>query len=289
LTRDAPPTHFILKIESFSSLASTTLKRYESCEFDAGDYKWRLALYPNGDQNRDYGKDHISLYLVLDKSCRNLKKEISVTFSLFVYDNIRDKYLSVQGVSCFNAMRSLNLFNSPSNGYIISNTCIFGAEVFVIDKTAKGQCLSMVACKPDSYNKFIIWKIENFSALEDKWYSSEMLKVEGYYWKIGLAPKGEATGKGTSLSLYLHSDDANSSVPAGTVVVAEYKLRVVNQINGNHKEFVSTASFSASNRAMGKHQFLDLSNLNKSTGYLVNDTCIVEAEVCVLGSAKTCI
>lgn len=38
----------------------------------------------------------------------------------------------------------LGTFNDPSKGYLIDDTCVFGAEVFVVKNTHKGDCLSML-------------------------------------------------------------------------------------------------------------------------------------------------
>ena len=37
---EAAPSHFILKIQSFSLLAKNGIEKYESGEFEAGGYKW---------------------------------------------------------------------------------------------------------------------------------------------------------------------------------------------------------------------------------------------------------
>ncbi|PIA57555.1 hypothetical protein AQUCO_00600338v1 [Aquilegia coerulea] len=287
-TRDAPPSHFMFKIESFSSLVSSSIERYESYEFDAGNFKWKLALYPNGNTKRD-GEDHISLYLVLDQSFINLKKEILVMFSLFVFDHIRDKYLSVQDLGRFHTMKSesgfdkfltLKVFNDPLHGYLNDDTCMFGAEVFVTNSTTQGQCLSMLKLKP--YR----WIIENFSNYDDKPYFSDKFTTGSYDWKILFYPKGNAScrKKDKSFSLFLDLADAKTMLPSGKKVIVDFKLRVVNQLNENDKEFEATAvHLSASLPNWGLHNFLNLNNLNNSTGYLVNDTCILEAEVSVLG------
>ncbi|KAK7844156.1 hypothetical protein CFP56_011129 [Quercus suber] len=44
--RHLPPTHYMLKIESYSIL-SETVEKYESGVFEAGGHKWwTLMLYP---------------------------------------------------------------------------------------------------------------------------------------------------------------------------------------------------------------------------------------------------
>ncbi|KAJ1382227.1 TRAF-like [Sesbania bispinosa] len=40
---DAPPAHYIMKIQSFSFLTKNSIERYESGEFEAGGYKWERS------------------------------------------------------------------------------------------------------------------------------------------------------------------------------------------------------------------------------------------------------
>lgn len=61
-----------------------------------GSCSRKLSLYPHGDGKRG-GKGHISLYLVLaEASTLPLGQEIRTFFKLFVYDQIRNNYLTVQ-------------------------------------------------------------------------------------------------------------------------------------------------------------------------------------------------
>ena len=56
----------------------------------------KLILYPNGD---DEVEDHISLYLAItSKDNLPLGWEVKVIFRFFVYDRIKDNYLTVQGI-----------------------------------------------------------------------------------------------------------------------------------------------------------------------------------------------
>ncbi|PIA57560.1 hypothetical protein AQUCO_00600340v1, partial [Aquilegia coerulea] len=274
---DAPPAHFRLKIEGFSSLSSS-LERYESCEFDAGGYKWKLAFYPNGNKKKDGEEDHISLYLVLKETSVNLKKDI-----LYMEVQEMSRFHALKSESGFDKFLSHKNFNDPSNGYLMNDTCVFGAEVFVINTTTKGQCLSMTA-QDTIPNKLkpvplkYTWKIENFSDLVDKCYYSDKFATGGHDWNIELYPKGSNEGKRSYLSVYLClATNAETLVPAGRGVV-------VDQLNGNHTEQSGTASFIASSRIWGRHCLLNLSSLNTSTGYLLDDVCILEVEVSILGS-----
>ncbi|PIA57553.1 hypothetical protein AQUCO_00600336v1 [Aquilegia coerulea] len=268
------PTLFRFKIESFSLLSTSSLmENFESCEFDAKGYKWKLlklALYANGNEERG-GKDHISLYLVLaDSSCNEGNKELLVSFSLLVFDHVKGKHLKVHSVSRFHAMKSesgfdkllpLKNFNDPSNGYLVDDTCMFGVES---------------------------WKIEKFSELEDEYFLSEFFTVEGHAFEFWLYPKGDDKGKGNFISLYFGLADNEEESPDVDVFV-EYMVRVVDQVNRKHQEKREMGIRLCSSREFqGWSEFISLSNINNSTtGYLVNDTLILEAEVTVHHSVQS--
>ncbi|XP_062188421.1 ubiquitin C-terminal hydrolase 13-like isoform X2 [Phragmites australis] len=123
------------------------------------------------------------------------------------------------------------------------------------------------------------WTIENLSRVSTKKLYSEIFVVGGYKWRILIFPRGNNV---EFLSMYL--DVADSGVlPYGWTRYAQFSLSVVNQI---HNKFTirkeTQHQFSARESDWGFTSFMPLSELyNPSRGYLVNDTCIVEAEVAV--------
>ncbi|KAJ8568151.1 hypothetical protein K7X08_020873 [Anisodus acutangulus] len=92
--RDIPPAHYTLKVGSFSFLVQllekSGRKRYESEIFEASGHKWKLCLYPNGNEERG-GKGHISLCLAITNT-DGLPRgwEVNVSFKFLVFDQIRD-------------------------------------------------------------------------------------------------------------------------------------------------------------------------------------------------------
>eukprot|EP00258_Populus_trichocarpa_P024711 XP_024440730.1 uncharacterized protein LOC18105139 isoform X2 [Populus trichocarpa] len=210
--RDLPPMHYSLKIESFSLLLKTKVEKYESDVFEAGGHKWRLCLYPNGN-TKGIGKGFVSLYLQIENTS-NLRHrwEVTTEFKLFVRDHINDKYLTVRESDAsvkrfhekktergFDQLLSLQTFNDASNGYLFNDCCVFGAEIFVIKPTGKGELLSMVK-KPA--NGSLTWKIRAFSKLDRMSYS-KAFTAGGRSWRIDVSPEGYGDGKGNSLSVFL--------------------------------------------------------------------------------------
>ncbi|PQM38804.1 hypothetical protein Pyn_07621 [Prunus yedoensis var. nudiflora] len=238
---DSMPTHYTFKIQSFSLMSKHSLERYESEAFEAGGYKWKLAFYPNGNKSKNV-KEHISLYLVLagangPQTCW----EVYAAFRLFLLDQNNGKYLALQA------------FTDASNGFLVDDACVFGAEVFVRKErsTCKGECLSMIK---DAVMYKHVWKIENLSKLDEESYDSETFIAGDQKWKIEFYPKGRDDGKDSHLSIDLALADPTSL---------------------------------ASSPKRGWPKFIRLGHFSdKSLGYLENDSTIVEAEVTVLGTAS---
>ncbi|XWS45850.1 hypothetical protein CRYUN_Cryun14cG0014700 [Craigia yunnanensis] len=194
VTRDLPPAHCLLKINSFSLFAES-IEKYESGVFEAGGYKWRLLLYPHGNKKRNGDGDGcISLYLqIAETETLPLGWQINVNFKLFVFDQIQDKYLTIEdagAIKRFHQMKTewgfdqlllLECFNDASNGYLVNDSCIFGAEVFVIEHKANWECLSMI--NQPAHNT-ISFKLENFSKLDKRSYESPLQNIAGLKWYV---------------------------------------------------------------------------------------------------------
>ncbi|XP_057970956.1 uncharacterized protein LOC131159801 [Malania oleifera] len=293
--RDAPPAHYIFKIEAFSLLVSTEVEKYGTGSFDAGGWKWRLSLYPNGNKRRD-GNGYLSLYLVLEEpGSLPPSWEINVDFKFFLYDQIRDKYLTIQDSGArakrfhglktewgFDKLISLSTFEDESKGFLIGDCCVFGAEVFVVKNNGRGECLSMVKIEPP--NGLYTWKITGFSTKD--WFFSDAFTVGGRKWKLLIYPKGDSKGTPMSISFYILLD-ASETLPSKRKLYAKYKLRIKNQFNNNHHEFTESHWFSAPGRGRGVSAFIPQSTINDiSKGFLINDTLIAEGEIMVMSAVK---
>ncbi|XP_057778704.1 ubiquitin C-terminal hydrolase 12-like isoform X2 [Salvia miltiorrhiza] len=123
------------------------------------------------------------------------------------------------------------------------------------------------------------WKIENFSKVNMKKQYSDVFLVGGYKWRILTFPKGNNVDH---LSMYLDVADS-STLPYGWSRYAQFSLSVINQI---HSKFTirkdTQHQFNSRESDWGFTSFMPLSELyDPGRGYLVNDTCIIEADVAV--------
>ncbi|CAB4293036.1 unnamed protein product [Prunus armeniaca] len=297
-----PPTHYTLKIESFSLLKKHSADRFESGEFDAGGYKWKLVVYPNGYEKKNV-EDHISVYLEM-AGAESLETgwEVFVDFRLFLLDQNKGIYLVLQDANLkkmclhvamlevgFDRVIPLKAFADASNGYLIDDTCVFGAEVFVCKerRAGKAECLPRInnaVIVSEENNDFMnkhVWKIEEFSKLKPEPLESKPFNAGGQTWKIQLFPKGDSHGKDTHVSLYLTlaNPEKLSTAPK---ILAQFTLRIVDQLNAKHFFRHDSNCFRASSPSWGWSNFIMLGFFKeRDKGYLVMNTCVVEAEVTV--------
>ncbi|WCJ17765.1 TRAF-like family protein [Euphorbia peplus] len=294
--RDVRPAHYLFKIKNFSSLISAEVHRYESSDFLASGFMWKLCLYPEG-VKRD--NKHISLYLVLSKSnSLPMHKEVNVCFKLFVYDQILDKYLTIQDgtakTSCFRGTKTqfgfdqllpLSVFSDRSGGYLVDDCCIFGAEIFVVDPISKGECVTVVNNRHRS-NETYTWNFQNFAERkqQQEYFKSPVFLIAGYKWSLTLFPNGNTKGRGQSLSLFLYLEEA---LVRGHALTIEFGLCVKDQLNGGaHWEGTGESryfQFSDTKRHCGFSDLIPLGVLNDTTqGYLVDGDIILEVEISVI-------
>ncbi|XP_047982846.1 ubiquitin C-terminal hydrolase 13-like isoform X2 [Salvia hispanica] len=123
------------------------------------------------------------------------------------------------------------------------------------------------------------WKIDFFSKITTKKLYSGIFDLGDYKWRILIFPKGNNADQ---LSMYLDVADS-AGLPYGWTRYAHFSLAIVNQVHSKYSVRKETQhQFSARENDWGFTAFMPLRELHDpSRGYLVNDTCIVEAEVAV--------
>ncbi|KAJ6727514.1 UBIQUITIN-SPECIFIC PROTEASE 12-RELATED [Salix purpurea] len=154
------------------------------------------------------------------------------------------------------------------------------------------------------------WTIDNFSRLNNKKLYSDVFVVGGYKWRILTFPKGNNVDH---LSMYLDVADS-ATLPYGWSRYAQFSLTVINQLHQKFSirkgyiwnetwkscpldtvvenmgallklnlAYIDTQhQFNARESDWGFTSFMPLGELyDPGRGYLVNDTCVVEADVAV--------
>ncbi|KAM5568573.1 hypothetical protein ABKV19_016233 [Rosa sericea] len=298
-TSDKRPIHRTVKIRSFSLLRNL-LDRCELGDFEAGGYRWKLVLCPNGNKRRNV-EGHISLYLEMaEEKPIEPDQIVAIDFRLFLLNQKKSNYLVLEdankkekkyvfyrtivgGSAGFDQFLPLEEFTDASNGYLIDDTCEFGAEVFVSKqvRTGKGECLVSMIKDVTKYKH--AWRISNFSQLADERYTSYPFLFTGHKyctWDLQLYPNGNKLKNGSDhISVHVGLADLKS-LPPGSKILAEFTIRILDQINGKHHSAEACKHWfgaSPSTSVWGWAQFIrqDLFS-NSGKGLLVNDCCIVE-------------
>ncbi|KAJ0253171.1 TRAF-like family protein [Hirschfeldia incana] len=285
--REERPSSKIVTIAGYSVIKGR-FEPYESSVFEAAGYKWRLILYVIGNKN-DGGAGHISLYArIEDTESLPYGWEVNVDLKLFVHNPKTHKYLTVTDgtVKRYNAAKkelgfgkliSLSTFENTNNGYIVQDTCSFGAEILIVKPAEIQEKVTFISNPP---NNVFTWKILRFSSLEDKFYYSADFLVGDRYWRLGFNPKGDGDGRPHALPLFLFAQGFKENAVA-TNTWGAVNLRLKNQRNSNHRQLYSAAWYPIrSDYGVGVNNIILLADLkNPSNGYLVNDAIIFEAEM----------
>ncbi|KAJ1432888.1 TRAF-like [Sesbania bispinosa] len=114
--------------------------------------------------------------------------------------------------------------------------------------------------KDKTFEKFT-WTVQNFSKLDSEKLYSETFFLGGHQWRILIFPKGN---KVNYLSIYLDVGDV-ANLPEKWSRVTHFKLALINQL--------------LASKTIRKGELHDFSG-----GFIVNDTCIIEAEISVMKS-----
>ncbi|KAK3404304.1 hypothetical protein EUGRSUZ_K00608 [Eucalyptus grandis] len=283
--RYVAPAHYELRIESFSLFAKNYKEKYESNEFEAGGYKWKLILYPNGDKSRN-GEDHISIYLAVSgTSPFQPGGAIHSTIRFSLYDQICDRYLTKQGrVTRFHASKvewgvprylPLKIFADPSNGYLVDDTCVFGVEVFVIKSSGVGEC---VTTQKDCTSFTEDYVISRFADLGDDYLHTEAFTIGVHEWKVRVCPKGDLDNRGKNLSMFLVLADPDK-LASGQKVNVRFIIRLKDKYGVVlHQPEACTKWFSSSITYWGWPSFMPLKTVRER----VKDSCLFDVEVAVL-------
>ncbi|CAL5194381.1 unnamed protein product [Lathyrus oleraceus] len=127
---------FTWKIENFSHL---NMYEVYSEPFFLGGYPWMIYLYPKGDEGVE---DFLSIYLAVVKTT-NMSEGWSrdVKFKLFVFNQLNaNRTITIESSNEFNAREdswgfeffiTLDELHDPENGFVVKDSCMFGAEVYV--------------------------------------------------------------------------------------------------------------------------------------------------------------
>ncbi|KAI4319572.1 hypothetical protein MLD38_033157 [Melastoma candidum] len=264
---------FRWKITNYSSL---TAKIYFSPAFELGGGNWQLVIYPNGSGTE---KTHLSLYLEVANSAslpegwtRKAKFKLLVvnqnSNSRSILREAENEFKFGRISWGFTSMILLNDLRDSAKGFVVNNTLIVEAQFVLPEVPAEGEQLLG--------DRKLTWKITNFSRLNAVKYYSRIFAMGGSNWKLLIYPEGDnSNGFSTYLEVANHA-----SLPQGWTKSAKFSFILVNQTNANNSKIKETQTeFNTTKISWGFPTVVSLTELHdRSKGFLVNDTVIVEVE-----------
>ncbi|XP_042405031.1 uncharacterized protein LOC121995330 [Zingiber officinale] len=237
-------------IDGFSTIANRGAETYSSGTFTACGFTWELLLESVSEED---GEKYVGLYLSHDNAASK-NSVIKAIYKLFIYDQLHAEHIQKEGEDYFHSKShdgfcckvALNKFNNSKSGLLVNDCCIFGAEV-----------LEAFACKLDKEG------------------------ISVYNWRISLYPNLHTYED--SLAFFLEMDNA-ASLSSKTSVYVDFSLCLLDQHNAKNLKFTAKHLFSTKSDSWGWHKFLSWNDVKDPLrGFLLNDTCIIEASIVILG------
>ncbi|KAL0007658.1 hypothetical protein SO802_009160 [Lithocarpus litseifolius] len=148
------------------------------------DLSTRLSVYPKGNKKMN-GSGHISIYLAIVDTENSWLGNLCQLQIVPVRSNTRQvldhsrRFHDIKTEWGFHKFLSLKSFEDLSQGYLVNDCCVFGAELFVHERNAKREFLTMIK---EPLNRTMPWKIENFSSLDKVTYYSKIFQVGDVKW-----------------------------------------------------------------------------------------------------------
>ncbi|KAK8946697.1 hypothetical protein KSP39_PZI006778 [Platanthera zijinensis] len=284
--KDSSTYDFLWTIKSFSKFVGENNGWLASGDFKSKGYSWKLIMYPNG----NIVNGQISLYLMLVNASSHPSKTVfKVSYELFLFDQNTGGTLSKKGENLgqvfdeigFRNMIDLKMFKDSSNGWLVKDSCMFGVKLFQI--VCIHKCIESVILWENVSNEYS-WKIENFSKLDKKARHGKIFTAGDYLWSICIRLEGvkkcdnKDKGNNVSARLFFHGSIRDTSTMK---VYAKITLSIIDQIEGNHKNWTYIRLFKCGGPGWGGN-LISLKEFNDpKLGIIVNDTCIIEAKVIV--------
>uniref|UniRef100_A0A1D1YFY7 Ubiquitin carboxyl-terminal hydrolase 12 n=1 Tax=Anthurium amnicola TaxID=1678845 RepID=A0A1D1YFY7_9ARAE len=284
------PVLYTWKIDRISSISKFGMSHCASRDFSAGGYTWKLFLRRPGTKTND-GKNCMSLNLHMVKAWSLPPDlEVKAVFELCIQNQVGSEHIREKAEYCFQMNRrewgpynlSFEAFDSAS-GFLVNDSCIFSIEIInvIVRRIIVENLLLKEEPKTDKYT----YKVDKFSKLRNQYHISQYFVAGGNMWYLGFHP-GRKCRNAYYISLNLHMHNYKI-LPANIGVLVHRVFRMIDQMNGNNRQVEDYFRFDSNHLSHGYSTFLPLDDLyNPSKGFLLNDTCIIEASLRVVGVAS---
>ncbi|CAA7033107.1 unnamed protein product [Microthlaspi erraticum] len=295
--RERSPSSYTLKIQNFSQFLKSTPTsddKYQSGLFSSGGYKWRMIVYPKGN-DKDSGNGFISMYLEIDRTSlmSTPPSEVFADLRFLVYNKKENKYFTIQDVESkpFNTLRTiwglpqvlqLDTLKDPENGYIFEgDQCEFGVDVIVAPPPTKWE---QIFFNERPSNAKFSWTVKNFFEVKEDPLSSNIFSMGGRNWVLKLYIKGETRRDGKWLSTFLFLA-GSETMKEDEKIYTRAHLRVLDPFGNNDitKELLCWHNNSKS--GWGRPHFMSIAELREA--YLDKEgTLSVEIELEVVSTTN---
>jgi ankyrin repeat protein len=256
-----------------------------SPEFTINNKKWKIKVYPNG--NDESNKNYISIFLESVDAQNNDTTHILGSFVFYIrnYNNYSDYYYSSSNIDHFNENSTSwgwnkfiqkSSFLNSNNKLIYDNKTIIGVYICTYKYEKEHYNKDLKDIIKVNTNKFINdgyyeWNIDNWNSFISGSYSPEF-NVGGHKWKIQLYPNGDNINGYTSV--YLKSIDVKRNILKHIYIKFTLFIRNYMDYSTFYSDGVHNCSFSNYNDSYKSSFFIEKNKLFSKNS--ASNRCLVE-------------
>ncbi|KAJ4897061.1 TRAF-like family protein [Raphanus sativus] len=276
-------THFVM-VDGISKLMTRKGNHFWSSDFHIAGLQWRLIISWKKAQN-----DNLYLHLrIIDEKCTGPNWSVKCECIFGLVDERGNRHVLESFPARFKEVTKSYKKSIPwglLNCFLVNDKAVFMSEIINVEASfpvtpiarnmGTAECIKLFEV-PENKSRFT-WHITRFSSFTGKRHSSYEFTVGPRRWRILMYPEGKAG----NFSLYLSASDYVTGSPKRPTF-ANYKLRVLDQVNRNHHESGHQGWFSydtSETSGKGTSKFMPMEELHDSSnGYLVRDQIYIGVE-----------
>ncbi|KAL6640945.1 hypothetical protein ACP70R_019126 [Stipagrostis hirtigluma subsp. patula] len=299
---------FEWKVYGFSSLIERGAISATSATFHCGGYKWFLQVTPMHKRSGDK-VPYVALDLALNRIGFKSGYIMNAVFELSMYNHSNGTHCGHRASYSFSVknthsekIRLIALDELlKSSDFLVDDSCVFAVRILKADVSSPKKNPVGISKKPTTVQNLFLQKKEfikgtyiwncDFNSRDLKLpVLSPAFEVGGHKWIINMHPLGDQYST-NSLSLFLHLNDLNELPDPESGMMIELTLSILNQKHEQHYalagRFVFSNATTSQKVGWGWSNFIPLATLNDlSRGYLVGSTCVLKAEITMIGSSN---
>ncbi|KAL6883782.1 hypothetical protein ACP4OV_011196 [Aristida adscensionis] len=294
---------FEWKVYGFSALLERGAISANSATFHCGGYKWFLKVTPMHKKSGDE-LPYVALDLAISRIGLKPGCTMDAAFELSICNHSNGTHCGYKASHRFNVKKTHSEKISllpleellKSSDFLVDDSCVFGVKILKAEVSSPKKNPVRISKKPITVQNLFLQKKEfikgtyiwKCNILDFKLpVLSPAFEVGGHKWFLNMHPLGDKYST-HSLSVFFHRHYLNELPDLESGMMIELNLSILDQKLGQDFAVKGHFVFAIQEKTgWGWSNFIPLKTFKDlSRGYLVGSTCVLKAEITIIGSSN---